>query len=132
MDEVMIKSIAISGWNPREDFNPEDLNELKASIEEYGILEPLIVRPKGKKKYELVAGERRFRAAGELKLKTVPVVIKELTDSQVHEIMLIENLQRSQLQPLEEARSLEVLLHEDITQEQLAKKLGESVIAVRG
>lgn len=124
--DLAIKSIRVTDWNPRQDFNPDDLNELKASIEEYGILEPLIVRPKTKKTYELVAGERRFRAAGELGLKTVPVVVKDLTDSQVHEVMLIENLQRSQLQPLEEAQSLEVLLQEDITQEQLAKKLGKS------
>ena len=124
--DIPIKNIRVTDWNPRQDFNQDDLNELKASIEEYGILEPLIVRPKTKKTYELVAGERRFRAAGELKLKTVPVVVKDLTDSQVHEVMLIENLQRSQLQPLEEAQSLEVLLQEDITQEQLAKKLGKS------
>ena len=126
--DLTIKSIKVTDWNPRQDFNQDDLNELKASIEEYGILEPLIVRPKGKSKklYELVAGERRYRAAKDIGLKVVPVVVKELTDTQVHEIMLIENLQRSQLQPLEEARSLEVLLQEDITQEQLAKKLGKS------
>lgn len=125
MTEIKTVVIKLTGWNPRKTFDPDELNELKSSIEEYGILEPLIVRPLNGF-FELVAGERRYRAACELKLETVPVVVKELTDSQVHEIMLIENLQRSQLQPLEEAQSLEVLLQEDITQEQLAKKLGKS------
>ena len=123
--EVSIYDIIVSDWNPRKDFNPDDLDELKASIKQYGILEPLIVRPRDAV-YELVAGERRFRAAGAIGLETVPVIIKDLSDAEVHEVMLIENLQRSSLQPLEEAISLETILKQDITQKKLAKKLGKS------
>jgi len=123
--EVSINDIIVSDWNPRKDFNPDDLDELKASIKQYGILEPLVVRPQGDK-YELVAGERRFRAAKNLNLEVIPVIIKDLTDTEVHEVMLIENLQRSNLQPLEEAISLETILKQDITQKELAKKLGKS------
>jgi ParB/RepB/Spo0J family partition protein len=124
--EIPISKITVTPWNPRKNFDPEELQELQQSIQQYGILEPLIVRPAGKK-YELVAGERRFRAASAAGLKKVPVVVKELTDAEVHEIMLIENLQRSQLAPLEEAESLQVLLDQDeITQADLASKLGKS------
>lgn len=140
MTEIAISQISVSGWNPRKNFDPDALNELKISIQEHGILEPLIVRPHNNEEnlthvdhgyshlatYELVAGERRFRAAHEIGLDSVPVVIKKLSDRQVHEIMLIENLQRSQLDPLEEASSLEVLLQDGSTQDLLGKKLGKS------
>ncbi len=130
MTEVGVSRIALSGWNPRRSFEPEAFEELKKSIQEYGILEPLIVRPVSQHPesgYELVAGERRFRAAQELGLEQVPVVIKNLSDRAVREIMLIENLQRTGLEPLEEAEALQVLLQDDaITQEDLGKKLGKS------
>ena len=130
MTDIKISQISITGFNPRKEFDPDDLNELKESIKEYGILEPLIVRPIGMKgkidSFELVAGERRYRAAVELKLKTVPVVTMELSDRDVKEIMLIENLQRSDLAPLEEAEAIQSLLLEETTQETLGKKLGKS------
>lgn len=130
MNEIGLCRISLSGWNPRKNFEPEALEELKKSIREHGILEPLIVRAKPgnpEEGYELVAGERRFRAAQELGFEMVPVVIKELSDRDVREIMLIENLQRSGLEPLEEAEALNALLQEDeITQEDLGKKLGKS------
>lgn len=132
MPEIGLSKIKLTGWNPRKEFDPEELKDLKNSIEEFGILEPLIVRQMEKKdvkvdNFELVAGERRYRAAVELKLKKVPVVIKELSDQDIKQIMLIENLQRSSLAPLEEAIAIEALLQEkDITQKSLGKKLGKT------
>jgi ParB/RepB/Spo0J family partition protein len=123
--EIPITKITVSSMNPRKHFDSDELKELQASIEQYGILEPLIVRSVNSH-YELVAGERRLRAATAAGLKKVPVVVRALTDSEVHEIMLIENLQRSQLAPLEEAQSIQVLLQDGITQEDLARKLGKS------
>lgn len=124
METLQRDQITISGWNPRKTFDESELEELSKSIEQHGILEPLIVRPVGDH-YELVAGERRFRASGLAGVVELPVVIKDLSDQEVHEIMLIENLQRSGLQPLEEAQSLEVLL-QNSSQVDLAKKLGKS------
>ncbi|NPE27624.1 ParB/RepB/Spo0J family partition protein [Methanococcoides sp. SA1] len=124
METLPRDQIQISGWNPRKHFDESELEELSKSIAHHGILEPLIVRPVGES-YELVAGERRFRASALVDLNELPVSIKDLTDAEVHEIMLVENLQRSNLQPLEEAQSLEVLLQE-CSQTDLAKKLGKS------
>jgi ParB family chromosome partitioning protein len=90
---------------PRRYFDPEKLEQLKRSIEEHGILEPLIVRPLGGGEgagYQLVAGERRYRAARELGLKEVPVVVHQLSDQQAIQVALIENLQREDLNPVEE------------------------------
>ena len=124
--DLNLPDIHITAWNPRKNFDEEELTELQASIEQYGILEPLIVRPVNDS-YQLVAGERRYRAASNLGLQTVPVVIKELTDAEVHEIMLIENLQRSSLEPLEEAQSLQVILSQGkVTQGELAARLGKT------
>jgi len=126
MSDIKLSDIRITAWNPRKNFNEEELAELQASIEQYGILEPLIVRP-ANNSYELVAGERRYRAAANIGVETVPVVIKDLTDAEVHEIMLIENLQRSSLEPLEEAQSLQVILSQGkVTQGELAARLGKT------
>jgi ParB family chromosome partitioning protein len=133
LKNVDISLVEISGANPRKDVKGESFKELKASIAEHGILEPLVVRPKGAK-YELVAGERRLTAAKELKLETVPVTIRQLDDHTARVIMLLENLQREDLQPLEEAAALQELLipydtpigTPHMTQEELAKKLGKS------
>lgn len=132
MPEIGLSKIKLTGWNPRKEFNEDQLNELKNSIKEYGILEPLIVRQMENKSgkvdnFQLVAGERRYRVAVELKITKVPVVIKDLSDQAVREIMLIENLQRSSLSPFDEAIALEALLMEkNVTQEILGKKLGKS------
>lgn len=132
--ELKVSEIEISGANPRKDVKGETFKELKQSIAEHGILEPILVRPKGKK-YELVAGERRLTAAKELKLEKVPVAIRELDDYSARVFMLLENLQREDLAPLEEAAALEELLKPNqttvegkpfMTQEELAKKLGKS------
>ncbi len=122
---VDLSSITLTGWNPRKFFDTEDLAELARSIKVYGVLEPLLVRPH-ESGYQLVAGERRYQAAALAGLTEVPVIIKDLPDRDVKEIMLVENLQRSQLLPLEEAYSVSVLLQEDITQEELASKIGKS------
>jgi len=123
--EVAISDISLTGWNPRKNFNKDALDELKKSIKEHGILEPLVVRPHNGS-YQLVAGERRYRAAKELGLEKVPVVVQHLDDRSVKEIMLLENLQREDLSPLEEAEALQVLLQDGTTQEELGKKLGKS------
>ncbi|MGD8190557.1 ParB/RepB/Spo0J family partition protein [Brevibacillus ginsengisoli] len=113
-------------YQPRKEFNAEALAELADSIKEHGIIQPLIVR-KSIKGYELVAGERRLRAAEKAGLTSVPVIVKSYTDQQIMEIALIENLQREDLNPLEEAEAYHKLLeHCSFTQEQLAQKVGKS------
>ena len=112
---------------PRQNFDEEALNELASSIAEHGVLQPLIVRPMPDGGYQLVAGERRWRAARIAGLTEVPVIVKTLTDSEVSVIALIENLQREYLNPMEEAEGIQKLIDEfDFTQEQAAQKLGKS------
>lgn len=124
--ELAIKDCRPNPYQPRKTFHAEAIEELKESIIEYGIIQPLIVR-KSIKGYDIVAGERRFRAAKEAGLVTVPAVIKELTDHQMMEIALLENLQREDLTPIEEAQAYANLMTElKVTQEELAKKLGKS------
>lgn len=124
--EIEITRIHPNKEQPRQVFDPDKLEELAASIREHGIVQPLLVRPKGNG-YEIVAGERRWRAARLAGLKAVPAVVRELSGSQVMEIALIENLQRENLNPLEEARAYRRLLDEfGLSQEQLAQRLGKS------
>ena len=112
---------------PRQNFDEEALNELASSIAEHGILQPLIVRPTPDGGYQLVAGERRWRAARIAGLTEVPVIVKTLTDSEVSVIALIENLQRENLNPMEEVEGIQKFIDEfDFTQEQAAQKLGKS------
>ena len=124
--EINIAECRPNPYQPRKIFEQEAIEELKQSIEEYGILQPIIVR-KTIKGYEIVAGERRFRAAKEAKLDTVPVVIRELTEQQMMEIAVLENLQREDLTPIEEATAYQMLMEKlKITQEELSKRLGKS------
>ena len=124
--EINIAECRPNPYQPRKIFEQEAIEELKQSIEEYGILQPLIVR-KTIKGYEIVVGERRFRAAKEAKLDTVPVVIRELTEQQMMEIAVLENLQREDLTPIEEATAYQMLMGKlKITQEELSKRLGKS------
>ena len=124
--EIKIAECRPNPYQPRKIFEQEAIEELKQSIEEYGILQPLIVR-KTIKGYEIVVGERRFRAAKEAKLDTVPVVIRELTEQQMMEIAVLENLQREDLTPIEEAAAYQMLMGKlKITQEELSKRLGKS------
>ncbi|WP_096186080.1 ParB/RepB/Spo0J family partition protein [Evansella halocellulosilytica] len=126
IQEIKVKELRPNPYQPRKVFDDEAIEELKTSIKQHGILQPLIVR-KSIKGYEIVVGERRYRAAKEAKLETVPAVVKELSEDQMMEIALIENLQREDLNPLEEAKAYQKLLeHLQVTQEELSKKLGKS------
>lgn len=108
--EVSLNSIDIPLAQPRKYFDPEKMDQLIASIKAKGILEPILVRPKQEGRYELVAGERRYRAAQALSLGTIPVAVKELSDTEVLEVALIENLQREDLNPIEEVEGILQLL----------------------
>jgi ParB family chromosome partitioning protein len=124
--EIKVKDLKPNPYQPRKNFDETAIQELKESIQEHGIIQPLIVR-KGLKGYEIVAGERRYRAAIEAKLKTVPAIVKSLTDAKMMEIALIENLQRENLNPIEEAQAYKKLIEElNITQEELSKRVGKS------
>ncbi|RAK20566.1 ParB family chromosome partitioning protein [Anoxybacillus vitaminiphilus] len=126
IQEISIKELRPNPYQPRKTFKQETIDELKESILQHGILQPLIVR-KSIKGYEIVVGERRYRAAKEAKLKTVPAVVRNLTEEQMMEFALLENLQREDLTPIEEARAYQALIdHLNITQEELAKRLGKS------
>lgn len=131
VNKLRIMEIEPNHNQPRKDFNEKALSELAESIEQHGVLQPLVVRPLANGSYQLVAGERRWRAARIAGLTEVPVVIKELTDEEVIEIAMIENLQREDLNPLEEALGYRYMMDElKITQEQAAEKVGKSRPAV--
>lgn len=126
-NKLRIMEIEPNHNQPRKDFDEKSLSELAESIEQHGVLQPLVVRPLANGGYQLVAGERRWRAARIAGLSEVPVVIKELTDEEVIEIAMIENLQREDLNPLEEALGYKFMMDElGITQEQAAEKVGKS------
>jgi ParB family transcriptional regulator, chromosome partitioning protein len=112
--------------NPRRHFSEDDIASLALSLKEKGVLQPIMVRPKGSD-YEIVAGERRWRAAQRAGIHQVPVIIRELDDRETLEIAIIENVQRSDLNPLEEARAYKMLMDQyDYTQQQLAESIGKS------
>ncbi len=129
-ESIPVDRIEVSGNNPRKAFDEGSLMELTLSIKTHGILEPLVVRPVGAKassRYELVAGERRYHAAQMAKLQEVPCIVRQLSDAAAEEIMLLENLQREDLQPLEIANALQKILSSSkTTQEELGKKIGKS------
>ena len=128
--ELLIKNIAVNPYQPRCNFDEEKLQELAASIKEFGVVQPVVVRKKGRS-YELVAGERRLRAAGLAGLTKVPAIVKDYDDAKMMEIALIENIQRHDLNPIEEAQGLRRLMQEfKLTQEQTAEKVGRSRSAV--
>jgi ParB family transcriptional regulator, chromosome partitioning protein len=113
--------------NPRKYFDEDDINSLAASIRDKGLLQPIVVRPKGEGFYEIVAGERRWRASQRAQLHDVPVLIRELDDRQTLEIAIIENIQRADLNPLEEAKAYRQLIEQyGYTQQQLADSVGKS------
>ena len=123
--ELKINDISPNTDQPRKTFNEEALNELAASIKENGVIQPIIVTKKDNG-YIIVAGERRWRAARIAGLKVIPAIVRELTDQQTMEQALIENLQREDLNPLEEAFAMDNLLKtHKLTQEDLARKLGK-------
>ena len=126
---VAIEELAPSPFQPRRVFNEEALVDLVSSIREKGVLQPLLVRPSstGEAAYEIIAGERRFRASKIAGLSQVPVIIKDFDDKATLEVALIENLQREDLNPLEEAEAYKRLMDEfKYTQEELSKVVGKS------
>ncbi len=126
-NEVPISSISPNPRQPRTVFDEDALNELIASIKEIGILQPPVVRRVSEGRYELVMGERRFRAAKAAGLKTIPVIIRQTPDNELLREALIENIHRTQLNPLEEAAAYAGLLNDfGCTHEELATKLGKS------
>ena len=127
---VRLSLIEPNRTQPRKDFNPELIGELADSIKKYGVLQPLLVQKNGEN-YEIIAGERRWRAAQEAGLKEVPVVIKEYTRQQAMEIALIENVQREDLNPIEEAQAYQQLMQEfELTQEEIAERVSRSRTAI--
>ena len=128
--EVSVGSIRPNPYQPRKSFDKDKLKELSESIKKHGIIQPLIVRKKGLN-YELVAGERRLRAAKLAKLQTVPVLVRDYDEKQMRELSLVENIQRHDLNPLEEAKAIQELMKQcDYTQAQAAERLGRSRAAV--
>lgn len=127
---VNIHSIDLNPQQPRKDFDEASLVELKDSLKLNGILQPILAR-KRDSRYELIAGERRLRAARELGWATVPVLVKEATDENSLEIALIENIQRRDLNPMEEARAFMRLTRDyELTQEKIAEKVGKNRVTV--
>lgn len=123
--EVELDRLDPNPFQPRRVFRAEELQELQDSIQQSGLLQPILVRPRGAR-FEIVAGERRFRAAQALALPRVPVVVRELDDRQMLELALVENLQREDLAPLDEAQAYERLRAEfRLTQEEIAKRVGK-------
>ncbi|MFC4768462.1 ParB/RepB/Spo0J family partition protein [Effusibacillus consociatus] len=123
---VKVEELRPNPYQPRREFDADKLQELADSIREHGIIQPIIVR-KSFRGYEIVAGERRLRAAKLAALEEVPVVIKDFDDRQMTEIALIENLQREDLNPMEIAEAYNNIMEKfDLTQDELAKKVGQS------
>ena len=128
--QVNIDDIIPNRFQPRLSFDDQGLKELAASIKEHGIIQPLVLRKLGSK-YEIIAGERRYKASQMAGLTTVPAVISNIDDNSSAEVALVENIQRRDLTPIEEARSYKNLLDKGyLTQEQLAKKMGISQSAI--
>ena len=127
VDTLPLREIEPDPEQPRKTFDEQALGELAASIAEHGLLQPIAVRPRPRGGYSIVAGERRWRACRMAGLNDVPVVIKEVSDEQAMELALVENLQREDLDPVEEAAGIrELMTRCGLTQEQAAQKLGKS------
>lgn len=127
LKHVPIEMIRPNPLNPRKHFAEEDLETLAKSLREKGLLQPIVVRPADAGTYEIVAGERRWRAAQRASIHDVPVLVRDLDDRETLEIALIENVQRADLNPLEEARAYKQLIDQyNYTQQQLADSIGKS------
>ena len=128
--DLPVGSIKPNPMQPRKTFDEQALEDLKASIAEYGVLVPIIVRKRGEG-YELVAGERRWRASAALQRPTIPAIVRESDDRDSLEVAIVENLQRENLNPLEEAAGFQHLIDEyAFTQDQVAERLGKSRPAI--
>ncbi|MDO4564483.1 MAG: ParB/RepB/Spo0J family partition protein [Clostridia bacterium] len=128
--EVRIGELDVNPNQPRKSFDEERLQELAASIKRHGIVQPLLVRKNGSR-YTIVAGERRYRAARMLGLSSVPVIITALDEQKTAEVSLIENIQREDLNPIEEAAAINFLMKQhDLTQEEISERIGKSRSAI--
>ncbi len=124
--EIPLSELRANPYQPRKNFDEEALSELAASIKEHGVFQPIIVK-KSVKGYEIIAGERRFRAAKIAGLSTIPAIIKNFSDDEMMQIALLENLQRENLTAIEEAKAYKNIIESmNITQDELAKKVGKS------
>jgi len=124
--QINLSDLRPNPYQPRKEFSAEAIEELKLSIMEHGVIQPIIVK-KSIKGYEIIAGERRFRASKEANLKTIPAVVKDLTEEQIMEIALIENIQREDLNAIEVAVAYHKLMERfKLTQDELAQKVGKS------
>ena len=130
VQELDIHLIDTNAGQPRKDFDQEKLQELADSIRQHGVVQPILLRQNGER-YVIVAGERRFRAARLAGLEKVPAIVKDLDETQVMEVALIENLQREDLNPIEEAAAIRFLMQQhDLTQEEVSKRLSKSRPAI--
>lgn len=127
LKELPVDVIQRGKYQPRRDMEPEALQELADSIKAQGVMQPIVVRPISDKKYEIIAGERRWRATQQAGLDSIPVVIRDVSDEAAIAMALIENIQREDLNPIEEAASLQRLQKEfELTQDEVAKAVGKS------
>ena len=123
---VKISSIIANEKQPRKNFNEEELSQLTESVKQYGVLQPLLVKKEGEK-YRIIAGERRYRAAKEAGLKEIPVVVRDYTSQQAAEVSIIENVQRADLNPMEEAMAYQMLIDDyGLKQEEIAGKVSKN------
>ncbi|MBN3038746.1 MAG: ParB/RepB/Spo0J family partition protein [Candidatus Omnitrophica bacterium] len=128
--QIKLSAIKQGKYQPRQAANPQKMDELIASIREKGVIQPVLVRPQ-KDGYELIAGERRFRAAGKLGFTEIPAIVKEVEDAEALQLAIIENIQREELNPLEEAQAYQQLLTEfSFTQEKIARMVGKDPSSV--
>lgn len=126
IEKLPIGKLIVNPYQPRKKFDEESIGELAQSIKEHGIIQPIVVRKKGTK-FEIVVGERRFRAAKIAGLKEIPAIVKDMTNEQMMEVAILENLQREDLTPIEEAEAYQSLIDQlKFTQEDLANRLGKS------
>lgn len=126
LDYISISDIIPNPYQPRQQFDPKKLEELAQSIQENGVIQPIIVRKSAIFGYELLAGERRWRASQLAGLKTIPVIIRQLSDEEMAYQAIIENLQRADLNPIEEAKSYQKLAQKGFTHDEMAKRVGKS------
>lgn len=124
--QIPIKDISVNPYQPRVTFSADKLTELANSIKENGLIQPIIVRPSQVFGYELLAGERRWRAAQIAGLQNIPALVKDLTDQEMMLQAIIENLQRDDLNPIEEAKSYQALVDKGMTHEEIARAMGKS------
>jgi ParB family chromosome partitioning protein len=127
IEELALTDLRANPYQPRRHFDKEALSELSDSIKQDGIFQPIIVRKSSVKGYEIIAGERRFRASKLAERKTIPAIVREFKEEQMMQIAILENLQREDLNPLEEAQAYDMLMNKlGLTQEQVAKRLGKT------